>query len=292
MVETSISCVVEAHARVGESIIWHPQEQRLYWVDIPLGILHRTDPETGIDETWQLPEELGCIGFRASGGLIVGMRHGFYFFDPATENLEHVLDPEPNMPDNRMNDGVCDRAGRFWAGTMPLNSSGFDGAFYRFDTKLSCQKFRGGIGITNGLAFSADGRTMYCADTHRDRQTIWAYDYDSSDSMPTNERVFIDMSGMDGRPDGAAIDSDGCYWIAVVDGWCVMRFTPDGRLDRKIDMPVQRPSKLAFGGTRLDTIYVTSISQNLTPDTDQPLAGGLFAIDAGVSGLVEPEFRG
>ena len=157
---------------------------------------------------------------------------------------------------------------------------------------MNCQKFRGGIGITNGLAFSPDGRTMYCADTHRDRQIVWAYDYDGSDAMPTNERVFIDMKDMAGRPDGATVDSDGCYWIAAVDGWCVMRYTPDGRLDRKIDMPVQRPSKLAFGGARLDTIYVTSISIGLTPEIDQPLAGGLFAIDAGVTGLAESEFLG
>lgn len=284
--------MVEARARIGESVVWHTQERRLYWVDIPLGILHRTDPVTAIDETWTLPEELGCIGLRAGGGLIAGMRHGFYFFDPATGSLEHLHDPEPNLPDNRMNDGACDREGRFWAGTMALNASGFEGAFYRFDRNLNCQKFREGIGITNGLAFSPDGRTMYCADTHRDRQIVWAYDYDGSDAMPTNERVFIDMKAMAGRPDGATVDSDGCYWIAAVDGWCVMRYTPDGRLDRKIDMPVQRPSKLAFGGARLDTIYVTSISIGLTPEIDQPLAGGLFAIDAGVSGLAESQFLG
>jgi len=139
----------------------------------------------------------------------------------------------------------------------------------------------------NGLGFSPDGRTMYLSDSHPSVQMIWAFDYDTASATPSNRRVFVDMKALPGRPDGAAVDEDGCYWICANDAGLVHRFTPDGQLDRSLAVPVKKPAMCAFGGAGLDTLFVTSIRPDGIDLSDQPLAGGLFALRPGVCGLAE-----
>jgi sugar lactone lactonase YvrE len=164
------------------------------------------------------------------------------------------------------------------------------GVWYRYgtgDTALPAQLTD--FIVPNGLAFSPDGRTMYLSDSHPQVQSIWAFDYDTASGMPSNRRLFVDMTALPGRPDGAAIDVDGCYWICGNDAGLVHRFTPDGRLDKSLAVPVKKPAMCAFGGPRLDTLYVTSIRPG-GDLSDQPLAGGVFALTPGTQGIAEPAF--
>lgn len=195
----------------------------------------------------------------------------------------------------RFNDGRCDRQGRFWAGTMVMDmAAGISaGALYRQDGAASTDTLTALLSdfiVPNGLGFSPDGRTMYLSDSHPSVQSIWAFDYDIDSGTPSNRRLFVDMHQHPGRPDGAAVDVDGCYWICGNDAGLIHRFTPDGRLDRSLEVPVKKPAMCAFGGPGLDTLFVTSIRPG-GDLSDQPLAGGVFALQAGVAGLEEPRFR-
>lgn len=290
-----IACVLDAKAETGEGPVWDEREQVLWWVDIPPGELHRFDPATREDTVFEMGEPIGCLAVREPGGLIVALQSGLYLFDPASGERTLIADPEPHLPDNRFNDGTTDRQGRFWAGTMPMATPGPSGRFYRLDPDLSWHASYDGIHTTNGLAFSPDGRTMYLADTNVDVQTIWAADYDPLTGTPSNRRVFVETRGLAGRPDGGTVDAAGYYWMAAVGGWQVIRFAPDGTLDRVIDLPVERPSKPMFGGPDLDVLYLTTIAKRITPGSEdrQPLRGGLFSITGlGVRGLPEARFPG
>lgn len=188
----------------------------------------------------------------------------------------------------RFNDGRCDRQGRFLAGTMVMNmaAAADAGVVYRLgagQAEVIAEK----LIVPNGMAFSPDGRTLYLSDSHPSVQMIWAYDYDTATGTPSNRRVFVDMKPLPGRPDGAAVDEDGCYWICGNDAGLVHRFTPGGRLDRSLAVPVKKPAMCAFGGAGLDTLFVTSIRPDGVDLSDQPLAGGLFALRPGVRGLAD-----
>ena len=168
------------------------------------------------------------------------------------------------------------------------------GALYRFGPDGACPRVLDGLWTPNGLAFSPDGRTMYLSDSHPSVRTIWALDYDPDNGVASNRRTFFDTQTLAGRPDGGAVDADGCYWMAGVGGWQLVRFTPGGIVDRIIDMPVEKPTKIAFGGARLDVMYVTSIGRGIAREARlrQPHAGGLFAVEAGVAGLPANRFGG
>jgi sugar lactone lactonase YvrE len=194
----------------------------------------------------------------------------------------------------RFNDGRCDRQGRFWAGSMLLDmqQGAHVGALYRHDREGHLHLQQAGMIVPNGLAFSPDGTRMYLSDSHPSVQKIWAFDYDTDTGTPHNPRLFVDMRNYPGRPDGAAIDQDGCYWICGNDAGQIHRFTPDGRLDRSLSVPVKKPAMCAFGGANFDTLYVTSIRPAGLDLGDQPLAGGVFALNPGTKGLEEPAWRG
>lgn len=292
----AVDCVLDARAAVGEGALWSERDAALWWVDIPRCQLHCFDVSTGQDCVWTMPSPIGCLALREQGGLVIALANGWHAFDPATGALEHWLDPEPEKPGNRFNDGATDPAGRFWAGTMPMAGAGAspEGALYRLDPDRGSSRIIPQLWIPNGLAFSADGRTMYLSDTHASIRTIWAFDYDLTDGVPGEPRVFFDTRTILGRPDGAAIDTDGCYWFAAVGGWEIVRLTPSGNIDRRIPVPVERPTKLAFGGSRRDMIYVTSMSLGINAESSvrQPQAGGLFAVSAGVQGMPTVSFAG
>jgi sugar lactone lactonase YvrE len=292
----NVTCVLDVHAKVGECPVWCPEEGKLYWVDIGRCTINRFDPATGHNEVCQLPEQIGSFALREQGGIVAALRSGFAFLDFATGHLTAICDPEADKPENRFNDGRCDRAGRFWAGTIrdPGDPTQRPGALYRLGTDLSCSQMVTGVGVSNGLAFSPDGKTMYFADTNRDVQTIWAFDFDLDEGAISNRRVFATTHALPGRPDGACVDADGFYWSANVDGWQLVRFAPDGRVDRTLELPVQKPSMCAFGGEHFAILYITTIgSAGSTPlEPGQPQAGGLFACEPGVRGLPEPKFKG
>lgn len=289
--------IVDARNAVGECPVWVPEENALYWVDIPAGGLQRWSADTGHVHAWRAPQMLACIARHRDGGWVAGMESGFFHLHPHNDGSldSNLLAPvEHARTDMRLNDGRCDRQGRFWAGSMVLNmgANATDGRLYRYsagqrgplETQLS------GFIVPNGLGFSPDGRTMYLSDSHPLVQQIWAFDYDTASGTPSNRRLFVDMHQFAGRPDGAAVDAEGCYWICANDAGLIHRFTPDGRLDRSLAVPVKKPSMCAFGGSRLDTLFVTSIRPGDDHD-EQSLAGGVFALDPGVKGLPEPLFN-
>lgn len=294
MMSISIECVAPTRSILGEGAVWDVEDARLWWVDIKAGLIHCFDPSTGVNETFDFGEPVGCLARRDKGGLVVAAQSGFWLYDPKTGAKEHLTDPESHLPDNRFNDGTTDMQGRFWAGSMkdapPAEALG---SFYRLDPDHSLNHWKGGFFTTNGTAFSPDGKTMYFSDSNADIRMIWAADYDTETGQPGPKRPFFDTRQVAGRPDGGTVDADGCYWQAGVSGWQLYRITPDGRLDRTIDLPIEKPTKPMFGGPGLDTLFVTSLSLGLDPDHPQPEAGSLFAVTRlGVTGVPQARFAG
>jgi L-arabinonolactonase len=288
---TDITCVVDAKTELGEGTLWDPGAGVLWWVDIWDKAIHRYDPSNGEDVVFPAPECVGCVGVRAKGGLVVALANGFHFFDPATGRFDPIIDPEADKPDTRFNDGKPDRQGRFWSGTVfedPPRPPEFKGALYRLDADLSCHRMVEGIGSSNGLAFSPDSRTMYFADSNA--RTVWEWDFDPLTGDIENRRVFIDTTATGGLPDGATVDAEGCYWTTLPESGKLVRYDPDGKMMRTIMMPTAIPTCCEFGGKDLDILYVTTA--RLRKIKDQPLAGGLFAVDVGVKGLPLPYFGG
>jgi sugar lactone lactonase YvrE len=285
------ACVLDSQASIGECPRWHPTERVLYWVDILAPSLNRYDPVTGATASWTMPERIGCFGFRAGGGLIAGMQSGIWFIDlePAL-SLRRVFDYEVSDPELRFNDGRVDPGGRFWAGSNHEAFSKRTAALFRFDPDGTCTRMVDGLICSNGLAFSPDGRTMYHSDSRLD--FVWAWDLEPRTGAISRQRVFLQIDVQEGRPDGAAVDAEGGYWLCHVGGWHLARYTSEGRIDRVIGLPVQRPTMCAFGGADLKTLYVTSARNPLSEQAlrKQPLAGNLFAIEVEVPGLPEPFF--
>ncbi|AZZ76987.1 gluconolactonase [Pseudomonas sp. RU47] len=288
--------IVDARNAVGESPVWVAEENALYWVDIPNGGLQRWSADTGHVHAWKTPEMLACIARHSRGGWVAGMESGFFHLHPHSDgslDSERLASVEHGRKDMRLNDGRCDRQGRFWAGSMVLNMglSAPEGRLYRHGAGQSgvIEAQLDGFIVPNGLGFSPDGKTMYLSDSHPDVQLIWAFDYDTETGTPSNRRVFVDMNHFPGRPDGAAVDAEGFYWICANDAGLIHRFAPDGRLDFSLAVPVKKPTMCAFGGTRMDTLFVTSIRPGDDHDS-QSLAGGVFALNPNVKGLPEPLF--
>jgi sugar lactone lactonase YvrE len=284
--------VVDARNAVGESPVWVPGEDALYWVDIPARRLHRWQARSGRVAQWTTAEMPACIAPHARGGWVCGMEGGVFHLElhdggaVDARPLARVRHAQPGM---RFNDGRCDRQGRLRAGTMVMDMglASSAGRLYGLGAD-GLHALQDGLVTPNGLAFSPDGRTMYLSDSHPTVRTVWAYDYDTGDGTARNRRVFATFDAPLGRPDGAAVDADGCYWVCGNDAGLVHRFTPQGRLDRSLPVPVRKPAMCAFGGSGLDTLFVTSIRPTGIDLADQPLAGGLFALRPGVHGLPEP----
>ena len=225
----------------------------------------------------------------------MAMSNGFYNYDFKNEILEsRECDPEPERKDNRLNDGRCDPGGRFWVGSMNdlrRIKGQYEGNLYCYHPDGECVSQNLPVGVANGLAFSPDERYMFFADTMR--ETVWRFDYDKDQGKIWNQQVFLSLKNLSGKPDGACVDADGCYWLAHIYGWKVARYTPKGKLDREIQLPFPKPSMCAFGGSKLDTLYITSIStKDDKSNGENKYSGGLFAVNPGVSGIPEPNFLG
>ena len=288
--DTGVELLVDAHAQVGEGPLWDEERQVLYWVDILSSLLYIYDPATGENRALDVGRHVGTVVTRASGGLMLAVREGFASFDLETQELTLIANPEAHITGNRFNDGKCDPAGRFWAGTMAYENPTNQGSLYRLDTDFSVHKIFGDVAISNGIIWSLDHTTMYYIDTLR--KNVRAFDYADDTGDISNERVIINVPEEIGMPDGMAIDSDGMLWVAHYGGSCVSRWNPNtAQLLEKIDLPVTQVTACAFGGPNLDILFITSAAQELDAAEleRQPLAGGLFSIKTPYQGV--PSFR-
>ena len=286
-----VDLLLDAGALLGESPRWHAAEARLYWVDIEGRKIHRTDPASGADEVMLLGQQVGCIAPRAGGGLVAALKDGCALIDA------WGAEPRPfgpavlaDRPEQRFNDGCVDAAGRLWVGSLTSDKANPAATLYRLDLDGSLIEIFGGLTTSNGAAFSPDGRTFYHADTPT--HAVRAYDVDPATGTLGEGRLFHRFEDGNGRPDGAAIDAEGCYWSALWDGWRVVRLSPAGEIVRTVDLPVQRPTMIAFGGADMQTAFVTSAGKNLSDDErrEQPHAGGVFRFRVDVPGLIQPDF--
>ncbi|HXU57693.1 MAG TPA: SMP-30/gluconolactonase/LRE family protein [Verrucomicrobiae bacterium] len=286
-----IECVVDCRNKLGEVPVWDVAEQALYWVDIEGKLLQRYTPATQAVDRWHMPERISSFALRGEGGLIVAFASGLALYDLVTGGIKWIARPDKN-PRNRFNEGKCDRRGRFWAGTMDDRLSAHSASLFRVDPDLTVHRMLGEIGISNCFVWSLANDAFYFADS-LDRR-IYCFDYDHAAGRIANRRLFVDTTAQNVVPDGGTIDEEGFIWNAQWDGWRVVRYAPDGRIDRIVEMPVQKPTSCMFGGPDLSILYVTSAIWDLTPDKlrDQPAAGGLFALDLGIRGVPEPRFAG
>jgi sugar lactone lactonase YvrE len=288
--QPQVACVADVKAILGEGPVWVARERALYWVDIKRRKIFRLDLD-GELHSWDTPMRVGSLVPRAQGGFVAATDEGFFFVDLADARFEPIVHPESDRPGNRFNDGKVDRAGRFWAGTMDDNEREAAGTLYRLDPDLSWEVVDEGYRVTNGPAFSTDGRLMYHNDSAR--QVTYVFDVDENGTA-SKRREFARFGKGDGYPDGMTVDAEGCLWIAFWDGWCLRRLSPNGERIAELLMPVQRPTSCAFGGEGLETLFITSARHDL-PGTEldkQPLAGGLFAADVGVAGIAELPYAG
>ena len=273
-------CLWPLACDLGEGPIWVARDQALWFVDIERPGVYRLDPLSGARFAWTPPCRIGSIAPRAGGGFITGSERGFAFVDPESDGFALLGDPEPHLSGNRFNDGKVDPAGRFWAGSMDDAKRTVTGSLYRVDADRSWTRTDDGYRITNGPAFSPDGGTMYHTDTLR--RTTWAFDL-AADGRISAKRVFAVWPEAFGNPDGMTVDAGGDLWIAFWGGWCVRRVAPDGTVLDEFPLPAAHVTSCAFGGADLDRLFVTTARQALDAGAlaAQPLAGGLFEIDAG-----------
>jgi len=285
------SPIVDCQCLLGESPSWSTAEQALYWVDIKAHRLHCFRPATGERRQWELPWLASSVAPADDGRLVLATAAGVGLFDPAAGAFEVIAELDTDRPGNRPNEGKCDRHGRFWVGTMDDAEVAVSGRLYRFDPDRTVHCLVGDVGISNTLAWTADDRTLYFADTMA--STIYAYEHDPDTGEVRNPRHFADTHGMPGGPDGSCIDADDFLWNCQWDGARIARYAPDGRLDRVVPMPVPRPTSCCFGGPDLDTLYITSARIGLDDRAlgAAPDSGSLFAFRPGVRGVSEVPFR-
>jgi sugar lactone lactonase YvrE len=295
-----IRSVLNIRAIAGECPVWSADERALYWVDVMAPALHRFDPASGRNESWLLSDLVGSIALRQRGGVVAATRSGFVFIDVPSGRTTPILNPEPDRRGNTFNDGNCDRQGRFWAGSAWLGEgrygdapAGPTGTIYRLDPDLTCHPMVSDIGETNTIAWSPDERTIYFGDSSK-TATIYAADWDAGSGTFRNRRLFVRTNDGPGIHDGSAMDADGCLWTCFWEGWRIVRYTPAGRIDRVIELPVKYPTSCAFGGDNLATLYVTTARWYLTDEelAAQPLAGHLLALEPGIRGLPSGRFAG
>ncbi|GAB7523768.1 SMP-30/gluconolactonase/LRE family protein [Paraburkholderia sp. 2C] len=300
MIETRL--LVDANNHLGEGPLWDVKEQRLYWIDSTAAEIYRCRADGSHVERFFVPTHIGSMALCEHGGAVVALANGLHFYDFDAQTVRLIADPESDDPETRFNDGKVDRRGRFVAGTMAYDFDRYDadrgqrptrsGGLYQLGTngKLTC--LDRGISCSNGPCWSPDNRTLYFTDTY-DR-LMYAYDYDIETGAATNRRVFASARNMAGTFDGATVDAEGYIWSALVFGGRILRFAPDGSIDRIVPVPVRNLTSVMFGGPNLDVLYVTSMGRPMwgIPQKERE-RGGLFAVTGlGVKGLPEPRYAG
>lgn len=269
-------------AELGEGPCWDDQSQSLYWVDIPAGRVNRLT-ESAVHSSWDVGAPAGAVVTRASGGLVVAAGNGFLALDPLTGEITELAQA-PGQPGTRMNDGKCDRAGRFYAGSMAADETPGKGSFFRLDPDGSVTEVMTGLGISNGIGWSPDDTLMYYTDSLDYRVDVM--DYDAATGELGERRPFISLGSGDTMPDGLTVDADGGVWVAVWGGGVVQRYDPDGRLTSVARLPASNVTSCTFGGPGLTQLYIT------TAAGPGRLAGSLFSCEAGVAGQPASPYRG
>jgi len=293
-------CIYEARSALSESPLWSPGEQVLYWLDQMRPELHRLEPETGRDEAIQveLPEQLGAIVPHTGGGLVLAASDGISILAPDLKSRKTLANPIAHIPRASFNDAKCDRQGRLWAGTTDRLETQQLGALYRFAVEGTSTIWAKDFVCSNGPSFSPDGKIMYHTRSHE--RTIYACDLDPDSGQILGERIFATLDSSEGNPDGSTVDAEGHLWSAHWGGSRVTRYRPDGRIDRVIRIPAEKVTSCAFGGEKMERLFVTTASIDFnnrswvfmdeTGFAQTPLAGAIFACDPGVAGLPEPAF--
>jgi L-arabinonolactonase len=305
MTHYSIECVLDCQNHLGEGPVWDYQHGLLYWLDctgqrVGKPTVWRMDPRTGTTHNWSLPKDVGAMALRQQGGAVLAVADGFYLFDFGTGGLQLIKPVDTHNGRARLNDGKCDRRGRFFAGGMDDQEELGICGLWRLDADYALTQVDSGIICSNGPCFSPDDKTFYFADTFQ--KEMWAYDYDIATGNLANRRVFRDLKGDNGFADGSTVDAEGFVWNARVIAGELVRYAPDGSVDLMISMPVKNITSVMFGGDKLDEIYVTSMARVAHPAAHdhfaaevkpQFSAGGLFRIKGlGIRGLPEPLFAG
>jgi len=281
-----VKLIVDQKAELGEGPCWDSKNKLLYWVDIMGKKLHIHSPATNENREIDVGQYIGTVAVREKGGVIVALHNGFYFLDTETEQLTPITDPESHLPENRFNDGKCDPAGRFWAGSMELGITGPHASLYRLDTDLKVEKILDNVTISNGMAWSPDYKTMYYIDTPT--QQVVAFDYDNQTGEISNKKAAVTIDKKDGSPDGMTIDQEGMIWVAHWGGSRVTRWNPStGELLDTIKVPATNVTACAFGGENLDELFITTARS-----AEDPASGGLFKVKLPVKGAPSYTFKG
>ena len=287
-IEPATEQLIYTPLQVGENPLWDERNNRLLFEDIPAPALYAYDPATGALKRWEMPAPIGSFGLCEDGRALVALKTGLHFFDFGSGKLEFFVHPEPDRPSNRLNDGKVGPDGRFWVGSMDASGAMQPtAALYRIDHDGTCTRMVDGLTVSNGLAWSPNGRTLYHSDSRQ--RFLSAYDYDLSTGDISNHRVLRRFEESDGRPDGAAMDAEDYYWSAGVSAGCLNRIAPDGTIERKLMLPVPSPTMPCFGGSDLRTLYVTSRSAERT---GMAVAGTLLKVDVDVAGVPLGRFGG
>jgi D-xylonolactonase len=276
--------VWEVGAELGEGPVWVERDEALWFTDIKRKQVHRFDPATAEGRSWEAPEQIGFIFPAKSGGFIAGLQNGLHRFDPKKGSFKLLVEVEPDLPTNRLNDGVVDPQGRLWFGTMDDSERARSGAYYCFHRGKLTRTSLTGISITNGPAVSPDGRVLYWVDTRGG--TISSCEISENGQLGPSELLFR-IDPKDGHPDGPTVDSEGCIWISLYSGWEARRYSPAGELLERVRFPVSNITKIAFGGSDYKTAFATTARHLLGLEelARQPLAGALFAFSVGVPGV-------
>lgn len=288
--------LVDGHHELGEGVLWCDRSQTVFWTDIHASRLWNHDPASGATRSWSMPERLCCFAFTADARrLLIGLASRLAFFDLDTGSISPICRIEDDLPTTRLNDGRCDRQGRFVFGTLN-EDAGRDpiASFYRLNADLSLERLAlPGIAISNSICFSLDGKLMYHCDSMAGK--IMVCDYDTDSGAVSHQRVFADLAQQPGGPDGSTVDAEGYLWNAQWGGARVVRFAPDGSIDRIVEVPTAQPSCVAFGGATFDTLFVTTAHEGMSAEqrAQDKLAGGLFSVPhLDVRGLPEVRFAG
>lgn len=287
-----VELAVDCRNILGESVAWDHDAKRVYWLDIESRELWTLDPASGRTSTHKAAERIACFALRQRGGLLAGFASGFAFYDPDSGQRQDIVKFEPDTANTRLNDGKTDRQGRFIAGGFDEVEGKSISSVVRIDPDGRMTTLFDSVACANGTCFSPDGKTMYFADTPS--ATMWSFEYDIARGTVGERRVVASFKSQPGTPDGACVDAEGFIWNAQWNGRRVVRFAPDGRVDRVVEMPVLNPTCVAFGGAELDTLYITTARYQMTPEqlAADPQSGALFALRPGVKGLPDAKFAG
>jgi sugar lactone lactonase YvrE len=289
---SELEVVLEPRAKVAEGPTWDDQTGTLVWVDIMSNLVHVYDPATRQDRAVDVGQPVGAAGLREGGGLVLALRDGFGTLDADLANLKLVAPVELDVPTNRMNDGKCDAAGRFWAGTMAFGVAPGVGAFYRLDPDFQVTRAVGDINLSNGLDWTADNRQMYYIDSTT--YGVDTFEFDLEHGLLGERRRLISIPPEVGLPDGMTVDAEGGLWVALHGAGKIHRYLPDGQLDLVLNVPPKMVTCCAFGGADLRDLYITTMTYGMTPQAlaEQPLSGALFRYRPGVQGRQPHRFGG